>query len=1135
MTVCVCLSLSQTNHCQMGSKVRSALISALYYKSLNLQQQSKTDSSVVNLISSDVERIFQLLFMAQFMWTPVVMISATIYFLWQLLGPSALVGTGSMLTLVLSQRFVTKRIGRNRRLMAKTSDTRVQLMTEILGGIRVLKLYGWEEVLLEKLLAVRATEMGCLGKILYFRALSVAVMFFTPTISAAMMFSCYTLTGGNFTVPIVMASYAFLVMVRPVIYNIPNVISNFAESVIAFRRISQFLQLPEVQETSLKSSSKTDMDSEVNSPFSVPKGAISIVDGEFSWDGPTLQPNQTPDLRDINLQIKSGELVVIIGEVGSGKSSLLNAMLGEMPRVSGHVELFGAISLCAQDPWLQHASLRDNVTFVSMFDPIWYQKVIEVCQLKPDLKQLPQGDLTEIGERGVTLSGGQKARVALARAVYRATEVDIFLMDDVLSAVDAHVGQALVDRCLLGVLNSKTRILTANSAPPVLLHSADKVVVVKDGRIVACSKWDDLPHNLKPSAWVSPSPSSSAGKKVEKEKEPENVEGPGSPISPESPSAGDADPLHSEENSGSGKVGIRMVMEYFGIAHGNSIFTTLTVLGLVLFAEVFRLSCDVWLSYWAESVQKTGNTEDPTLDYFYIVIYLVLGGLLIFGAAVRSLWFVQVTRSIATKLHDSLARHVLRAPTTTFFDVTPVGRLLNYFAKDIDAVDSQLPDVLQMLLMNTFFVCGTLFVCAAASPFYILCLGPLLWYFLDVKAYYTKTSRTLKIMESKSRTPIYSIFDETIRGIAHVRSMGASLKFLENFQKKVDQNTALLFGTYILTPWVLLRINAICTCIIFAVAFTAVASANAGANVAFVGLGISYAMQLLGQVFLLVRFSVEVENQFTSFDRLQLLGTVPQEKQTILTSPETSSVSSNWPSQGCIEFERVTAGYKVNMMVIKDLSCVISPGQKIGICGRTGSGKTTLTNLLFRLIHPAKGRILIDGVDISWVPLDVLRRSISIIPQDPLLFKDTIRYNVDPEGKYTDAAIWTALQNAMLYEKVRELPEGLDYPVSADGRNFSVGQRQLLCLVRVLLRNSKVVLFDEATSNIDSATDDLIQQTIGSHFHESTLLMIAHRLHTIANADKILVMDRGNLAEFDSPSELKKRKGIFWELLQSTS
>jgi len=1127
MIVSVSLSLIQVNHVLLACKIRSALISMIYRKSMNTAQHSTLHLSPTNLISSDVERIFQLAFTAQFLWTPVVMILTTTAVMWKDIGPTALVGSGTMLAIVFGQGIITAQISKHRRSMAKATDARVQQTREIFNGIRTIKLCGWEELMLQQVLTVRVKELRKLWQILRCRAVSAALMFTTPSVAAMLMFSTYALVGGTFSVPIVFSLFAYLIVVRPAIYGIPPTISNLAESFTAMKRIEEYLHLPEKGDATSFISNNT-----------LPPGGVLVTNGAFSWK-PPLNPDERPFLSGINFQVHPGQLICVLGEVASGKSLLLNALLGEIPCLGGNVDIAGQVAYCAQEAWLQNGTIQQNILFTSKLEPTWYAKVIEVCQLQLDIENFPQGDLTEVGGNGITLSGGQKARVALARAVYRLSQTTTFILDDILSAVDARVAQMLVCDCLLGILSEKTRIVAVNYAFPALIQAADKVLILKNGKLIAFESWENIEPNLKSPFCVSLPHLS--------EQQPQQMEKPASPrkgnrtsINPESVY------ISSSTHNFNREVEISaarsswlstqpLLLQYLENASNHGSLTCIGVLGLVTVAEAFRIGCDVWLSWWAQRANELESSDRSWATKFAVGYAVVVIGLCA-AALLRSLWFAKVACASSGRLHDDAVRSLIKAPTTSFFDVTPTGNLLNSLTKDMDAVDSQLPDALQMLLMNSCFVLGVLTMCACTAPWYLVCLVPLFWYFMKVQRLFTTATKKMKHMEAKSRNPLYCALQETVQGCIHIRSMGATATFFDNFKTTLDRNSAMLLSTYIMSPWILLRVNGIAGWIVFAVSIASIVTTNTRSQGAFIGLGITYSMQLLSQMYLVVRSSVEVENQFTSFERVAQLTLVPQEIDFVSEMPQL--VAPDWPLQGAILFEKVSVSYvnRHHFLALKEVSFEILPRQSIGICGRTGAGKTTLMNCLCRLVNPIHGQILVDNINICHVPLSVLRKRIAIIPQQPLLFSGSIYFNVDPESKFSMSTIHDTLQKVKLLDSIPEKSEtARSKLLSFCGQSMSVGQRQLLCIARILLHESRIVLFDEATSNIDSQSEEIIQGVIDSHFKsKSTLVVIAHRLQTITKMDKICVLEEGEICEYGSPSELAAQRGVYWSLLHSS-
>uniref|UniRef100_A0A8C5SIY1 Uncharacterized protein n=1 Tax=Laticauda laticaudata TaxID=8630 RepID=A0A8C5SIY1_LATLA len=714
----------------------------------------------------------------------------------------------------------------------------------------------------------------------------------------------------------------------------------------------------------------------------LPACAVKFHEASFAW-------NQDSDvtIKDITLEIAHGSLVAIVGSVGSGKSSLISAMLGEMENIKGHINIQGSMAYVPQQAWIQNATLKDNIIFGSSLDETRYQQVLEACALHPDLKLLPGGDLTEIGEKGINLSGGQKQRVSLARAVY--SNADIYLLDDPLSAVDAHVGRHIFDKVLgpEGLLQNKTRILVTHNLS--FLAQVDDIVVLEAGTVTERGSYSTLLANSGSFAQLL------------------NTYG------------NQQDNIHEEEAMG----------------------------------KVITIAKDT----------ASGNTHFNMLVFLLGLFLLIATGLASFG-----------TIRASRVMHEQLLSNILRVPMS-FFDSTPTGRIVNRFAK------------------------------------------------VKTLQFYVATSRQLRRLDSVTRSPIYSHFGETVSGLSVIRAFGHQERFLQHNEKIVDVNQKSVYSWLVSNRWLAVRLELVGNLTVFFAALLAVFVKNS-LNSGIVGLSISSAMNITQTLNWLVRMTSELETNIVAIERLNEYTEIKNEAPWVTTQRP----PSQWPNNGEITFIDYKVRYRPELELVLDgINCDIKGTEKIGVVGRTGAGKSSLTNCLFRILEAAGGKILIDGLDIATLGLHDLREKLTIIPQDPILFSGTLRMNLDPFDQYSDEDIWHTLELAHLKSYVQALPEGLSSPVSEGGENLSVGQRQLVCLARALLRKSKILILDEATAAVDMETDHLIQETIRSEFANCTVITIAHRLHTIMDSHRVLVLQEGKIVEFDNPEELLQQQGIF--------
>uniref|UniRef100_A0A674ETS9 Multidrug resistance-associated protein 4 n=1 Tax=Salmo trutta TaxID=8032 RepID=A0A674ETS9_SALTR len=818
------------------------------------------------------------------------------------------------------------------------------------------------------------------------------------------------------------------------------------------------------------------------------------------------------------VKMKSEQLVVVIGPVGAGKSSLVSAILGELPHDKGVLKVKGQLTYTSQQPWVFPGTIRSNILFGKELHPQKYEKVLRACALKRDMELLPDGDLTLIGDRGATLSGGQKARVNLARAVYQ--DADIYLLDDPLSAVDAEVGRHLFEQCICGILKNKPRILVTHQLQ--YLQSADQILVLKEGHVVARGTYSELQHSgvdftslLKRDEEEEPQTYNNHSV-VKHAFSQDSVHSQNSlPVGPNSTHF-----LSTEESRSEGNIGASLYFKYLNA--GASILVMLGTVLLSLIAEVAYVLQDWWLAYWAGEQEKLNInstvivqnglniTQELDLSFFMGIYAGLTLASVIFGFA-RSLLMFNVLVKAAQSLHNRMFISILRTPVR-FFDINPIGRILNRFSKDICQLDSMLPitfvDFSQLILQNI----GVVAVAAAVMPWILIPVVPLLIVFLFLRRYFLQTSRDVKRLESTTRSPVFSHLSSSLQGLWTIRAFRAEERFQNTFDAHQDLHTESWFLFLVTSRWFALRLDGICAAFVTVTAFGCLFLRD-GLEAGAVGLVLSYAVTLLGNFQWTIRQSAEMENMMTSVERVveytELESEAPWETQ--------KHPPPEWPSQGLITFDRVSFSYSSDgPVVLKDMKAMFRPKEKVGIVGRTGAGKSSLISALFRLAEP-EGRIYIDGVLTSEIGLHDLRQKMSIIPQEPVLFTGTMRKNLDPFHQHTDEDLWNALQEVQLKSVVEELPNKMETVLAESGSNFSVGQRQLVCLARAVLRKNRILIIDEATANVDPRTDELIQKTIRDKFRECTVLTIAHRLNTIIDSDRILVLGAGMIQEFDEP------------------
>ncbi|KAJ3321041.1 hypothetical protein HDU76_000167 [Blyttiomyces sp. JEL0837] len=1140
------------NATKAGLSMRTSLSAMIYRKTLKLSSAARQEfdsGRLITLVATDSNRIETFMTFIHIIWTAPIQVFIIVAFLYAQIGWASLIGVSLLFILTPVQGLLFKKLMLIRKTVAPLTDQRVKLTTEVLNGIRVIKFFAWEVPFLSKIEDIRRKEVAQVLKRSILTAFVMTIAFGVPVISAAIAFVIYGLTKPLDPAAIFSALTWFGQLKMPLMF-LPQVISGWADFKIALSRIEALLLAPELD---------TQPAIDHNLPY-----AVKITDATFEWEalpkkptdskvdkdgkpigppGAGSKPNDMKEkqisdttlptddvepipapkstLRNINLTIERGSLVAVVGTVGSGKSSLLHAIIGEMKRTTGTVTFSGTMGYAPQSAWIQNANLRDNVLFGRPYDCEQYLKALRDCALEQDLKVLPDGDLTSIGERGINLSGGQKQRVNLARCVY--FEADIVLLDDPLSAVDAHVGKYLFDNCIMGALKEKTRILVTHQLH--FLHRVDYVVVMRDGEIVEQGPYQTLLDShgefarlisnygaedteTKPKDVDDPTNTKTHEKKADEKKHLENF---GDQIASKKPSKN----IMTVEERATGKVNASVWWSYL-LSAGGYIFITglLLVLSIV---QATRLGNDLWLVWWSD------NKFDHLTSFQYVIVYCAWGFAQALATFMFGVFFAYAGTRAARVLHAMAAARVLRAPVA-FFDTTPLGRIINRFSKDQDGIDNTLVDAFRMFVHTLSTVISTFILVIYATPIFAAPLIPILVMYYFIQLIYRASSRELKRLDSVSRSPLYANFGETLTGLPTIRAYRESGSFILNNDKATDANNSPYYLLFTAQRWLGFRLETLGAFLVFFAATFGIVAGKGNLSPSLLGLSLSYALQVTNILNWCVRQFTDTEIAMNAVERVDHLAhKISIEAEPILAH---SRPPPGWPKTGNITFTNVSMRYSKDLpLVLKNVTFQINNKQKIGIVGRTGSGKSSLMQVLFRMFEPSSGYLTIDGIDTQSIGLKDLRSGLAIIPQDPVLFSGSFRTNLDPFGEYTDNDLWDALSRSGLKSKVAESGGGLDSKVTDGGENLSVGQRQLLCLSRAMLKKPRILIMDEATANVDFETDALIQKAIRDDFRDATVLTIAHRLNTIIDYDRVLVMEEGRVVEFDKPGVLLGDEG----------
>lgn len=1101
-----------------GMEMKTATVSAIYKKSLRLSNsgQRQTVGQIVNLMASDASTIEEVLPRVNMVWSMPFQIVLAVYFLYQELGPAVFSGVAILLVLI-PFNMVTSRYDRKfQSAYMKVKDQRIRSMYEILSNIKIIKFNTWEEAFADKILSLRAQELKFLEKKAALQAFINFVFGSAPVLVTLVSFATYVSisSSNHLTADKVFVCIALFNLLRLPMHLLPWSITETLRLVVSIKRINKFFESKELDPTPLKLGRQ-------NTHL---KYSVEIRNGSFGWEDPTVA---TAILKDINIAIPQGSLVAVIGQVGSGKSTLLSAILGETERFKGEVLVNGnTIAYVSQEPWIQNISVKNNITFSQdKPDENWYKKVVEACSLEQDLKQLMDGDQTLIGEKGINLSGGQKQRVSIARAAY--SKADLYLMDDPLSALDSQTANHVFEEVMSnsGILRHSTRILTTHNT--TVLNKADFIAVLKDGELVEFGPPTKvMTSSSELSRLVEHFEEREDESKTENPEEDTNkFEKLRKPVAKDKKETALAQRLKDEEVL-TGRVKSRAYQKYLG-ALGAPI--CVLILGLFMANQAISTSSTVWLAAWsdhnsqlANHSQTNSNTsltveKDPDNGYY-------IGVLAAFGVAqailsfLRNLVFYLACARGSKIIHNSLFDVIIRAKTR-FFDTTPTGSIINRFSADMNTVDQPLPNALSSFLFTLMEVTSVLIVISISTPIFMVIILPLVIVYVCLIRVYIPSSRQLQRFGSSTKSPINLHFSETIQGISTIRAFQHENMFTDEFESRVQENLRFQYASVMATRWLSLRSEALGNIVVLVAALVAVGQRSA-LTAGWVGLSITYALSITETFNWVLQNGCKLEEQAVNLERIrETEENAPVERP--WRNPEVDPKDRRWVKRGDIQFHNLTLSYDEDLdPVLKGVNLTIKSGEKVGVCGRTGAGKSSLAVALLNLVDSWTGQMLLDGVDVRALGLHTLRSQITMIPQDPVMFKGTIRQNIDPFNKYKDDFIWTSLTNCKMDIHIRNFAAGLEHKVEEGGSNFSVGQKQLICLARALLKDNTIVFLDEATASMDAETDQSIQETLFRELEGKTLITIAHRLNTVLNYDKILVLDEGKVVEFDTPQAL---------------
>lgn len=1094
-------------------------------------------ADITTLMSYDVQAIYNGREIFLVMVVTPTTVTIAIVFLYRLLGWPSLFGVATLFILSPLPTLASRRVSRISRSLMRATDARISKITEYLGSIRTLKYFGWEPAMEKEVDALRQVEQARIWRRNLVGSFILLAADLLPMMSLLVSFSAVVLlTNNKLDAPKAFTALSVMEILRSQCVWVSNIVRNASNSVESFRRLDRFF------------SSTVEIKRH-------PHGLPAFENATFR-----RTPVAAFRLQDISISFMQDALNVVAGPTGSGKTSLLLSLIGETILESGAATCPQDVAYVPQTAWLQNDTVRQNILFYSDFDQTRYDTVVAACGLLEDLKQLPDGDMTVVGERGTSLSGGQKQRVSLARAIY--SQASTLLLDDVFAALDTHTTVWVYDQCFRkGLLAGRTVILVTHL--PTALEDARMVVNIEHGTVSSIVVKKEQSSTSSDASIISTEPtvagSSSSGVVTPQITGSVAVAKPGDAEPVVEPEQTVSSPRLVAEQTSTGRVSRNTAFEYLFSFRGLSflIFALLSTVSV----QFAYFSITYWLSIWANAYDRD---YAPNTGYYLsiyaatILTYLTLQYL-------NTILYLAGGWRAARRMHRRLLHAILQAPVS-WFDQNPIGRAINRFGNDMRSMDAVLPDYMNKAVDTFIRFLFRIASIASVMPIFIIPAAVVCSIGFAIGELYTQTQVQVKRLVSINASPVFIHFIDTMAGLSIIRARnGMDDKFMSLLSEKVGVLARSQEAQFNSNRWVSARLDLCAATITATVGFLAYKN---GGNPGLVGFSLSHAVGLGQTILMLVRSMNDLEVELIAFQRLKEYSEIePEEKENAVEVKPTSRTASgvvqrqmppaHWPAAGKVEFSNVTAKYHDGPNILQNINFAAKPGERIGIVGRTGSGKSTLGLTLLRFTELVSGIITIDGVDISTVPLNRLRTSIALIPQDPVLFSGDVQSNLDPFGELGETELQSALSACCTSIEIattssddndRENNEGeadagsrvhpaslkLDTPVAANGENFSQGQRQVLGLARAVSRRAKVVLLDEATASVDKETDEHIQRLIRSEFPESTIIAIAHRLRTIVDYDRVIVMGGGEILEMGSPAELINRQGVFCDMLHKT-
>ena len=1141
----------------LGNKIGNQLNCFVYYKILNYPSSGFTndvnEGEIINFIQFDSSHLFFLFTYSPNAFISPILIITYIYLLFEFFHFTFIFGLIVIVIFFILNYKISKEVKIRQNRMLEKKDLCMKVTTETFENIKILKIYNWENNFKRKIIQARKIEMDHCESRLNMINLIKCLNYLCPVLISIITIGVYNIFNDTFNISTMLIGLSIFSKLPTPIKMLQNLVLVFVESIVSFKRIEHFLKMPDIQRKIIHKG-KYDKNA---------KYAIKISGGNFSWglkqNNQHLKTKETISqkiienennnqtiidsasnnkkevlnnqekedyditLKNISLEIKPNELVAIIGEVGSGKSSLLQAIINNLilinPKQCDGIHINGKIGFSAQLPWLSNDTIRNNIIFSKPFNEEKYKKVIDLCQLKEDLDTFEGKDLTEIGEKGVNLSGGQKARISIARLIYN--EPDIYLFDEPIAAVDANVGQKIMENCIIKYLNGKTRIIVTNALN--YLKYIDKIIYMKSGNIEWTGNYDELQNQSFYSKLmtkndlnhhINDNQSDNNCDNQIKEKEDDKIVR-----------------ITKEEEQSNKGIKFSVYLDYCRYM-GGICFMIIVIIVMCLW-QANKGGSDLWLAYWSKDENQEKCQTDKKYKWTFFLIFSGLGLFSVFFTMIRIILLTKGIIRLGIELHKDMIEKLIKAPINLFHDIIPRGQIYNRLSKDLDNINQSIWNIGDILIsilsvITSFILCGI-------YDFFSLFYMPIVFIFgFYITSFFLGGSRPLTRMTSISLSPILNIINETLSGLTTIRAFEEENYYKEKYFERINNslninNISRGTNLWFQEQFKFLSILYLSLLIIKAILNEDILTAQSCSIMFTYGVLLQ---EHLGNIFY---FCSNFEINMISMERCVNYTNLIQDKSSYIPKIDNKLMRQKWPQKGEISFKNYSVKYRPGSdIILKNINITIKSGEKVGVCGRTGSGKSTICLSLFRILEADEGQIIIDDIDISTIGLDLLRNCITIIPQDPCIIEGSLKSNLDPFNKNKDEEIIKILKD-IGFDYMESDDKILNKKIEQDGSNLSVGQKQLICIARALLRKSKIIIMDEATSNIDINTEILIQNALNIILKNATVITVAHKIKTIINYDKILVLNDGEVKEFDSPSNLIKNKDSMFYKLYSKS